>query len=290
MDKTKIATRYILVGAAVFLLSNFHSVSAQVTYSRQDSVTISRLLQRADRQTTTLWLARYFLDVPYVPFTLEVNDEEQLVVNTRQLDCTTLVETVVALKLCIQQGKRGWGDYLHALRSLRYRGGKLEGYPSRLHYFSDWIRDKQQMGLVDDIQGPNPPFTAVQKLSVNWMSTHAQSYKALKAHPELMAQIRQTEQALTGLTARYIPKRLLSNSTLLRQCVRDGDVIVILTSKRGLDTSHLGFASWHKNGLHLLNASQLRGRVVDEPMTLYQYMQKHPTFIGIRVVRLRDEN
>ena len=73
-------------------------VQAQVTYQRQDSLTICRLLQSSTPQTSVLTLARHFLGVPYVAHTLEVNDDERLVVNTRQLDCTTLVETVAALK------------------------------------------------------------------------------------------------------------------------------------------------------------------------------------------------
>ena len=73
---------------------------AQTTYQHVDSVKICKLLRQADRQTTTLWIARQFMGVPYVAHTLEVNDREQLVVNTSQLDCTTLVETVTALKDC----------------------------------------------------------------------------------------------------------------------------------------------------------------------------------------------
>ena len=84
---------------------------AQVTYTHADSLTICRLLAKADTKTTTLWFARQFLGIPYVAHTLEVNDDEQLVVNTRQLDCTTLVETVMALTICAHQGKRTWNDY-----------------------------------------------------------------------------------------------------------------------------------------------------------------------------------
>lgn len=279
--REKIVATYILLCLCPIVLS------AQVTYELEDSMTVCRLLKEADTRTTTLWLARQFLNVPYVPYTLEVNDDERLVVNTRELDCTTLVETVCALKLCASRGLRSWNDYVQTLCQLRYRQGHLDGYPSRLHYFSDWIRDKVAMGLVEDIRQPNPPFTAVQRLNVSWMSDHPQSYKALKAHPELVPVIHKQEQALTGLSARYIPKRLLNDSRLLRQCVRDGDIIVILTNKKGLDTAHLGFASWHKDGLHLLNASLLHKKVIDEPMTLYKYMQQHPTFTGIRVVRLK---
>ncbi len=261
-------------------------MKAQTTYQQADSLKICQLLRQANRETSVLWLARQFLGVPYVAHTLEVNDDERLVINTRQLDCTTLVETVAALKLCTQAGKHGFADYLNALRQLRYRQGRMAGYPSRLHYFTDWIRDKVAMQLVTDIQQPNPPFSAVQTVNVDYMSTHTSAYKALKASAALVPEIRAAEQSLTGMKVRYIPKRSLRNSALLRKVIKDGDILAITCNKKGLDIAHLGFAVWRSNGLHLLNASMIHKKVIEEPMTLYQYMQKHKTHTGIRVVRI----
>ena len=261
---------------------------AQVTYTTTDSITICRLLKEAPRKASTLWFARQFHDVPYVAHTLEVNDNEQLVVNTRQLDCTTLVETVTALTICVQQEKRRWADYLRTLRTLRYRQGVMNGYTSRLHYFTDWIDDKQLMGIVSEIQGPNPPFTALQKVKVSYMSEHPRSYKALKANAALVPIIKRQEQALTGKTYRYIPKQAIKNTQLLRQTIKDGDIIAITCNKKGLDIAHLGFAVWQKDGLHLLNASSIHHKVVTEPMTIRQYLQKHSTFTGVRIIRIKE--
>lgn len=264
------------------------ATSAQVTYTKADSLTICRLLKEAPRKATTLWFARQFHGIPYVAHTLEVNDSEQLVVNTRQLDCTTLVETVTALTICVQQEKRRWEDYLKTLRTLRYRQGVMDGYPSRLHYFTDWIDDKQLMGIVSEIQGPNPPFTALQKVKVGYMSQHPQSYKALKANEALVPIIKRQEQQLTGKTYRYIPKQTIKNTQLLRQTIKDGDIIAITCNKKGLDIAHLGFAVWQKDGLHLLNASSIHHKVVTEPMTIRQYLQKHSTFTGVRIIRIKE--
>ena len=280
----------ILLLYMMLLMGSLNGWSQQrVTYQRADSLKICRLLRDANKQTTTLWFARQFLNIPYVAHTLEVNPAEQLVVNTRQLDCTTLVETVTALTLCAHQGKRSWNDYLSTLRTLRYRKGKLDGYPSRLHYFSDWIADKTAMSIVKEIQSPNPPFSAVQQINVNYMSTHPDAYQALKAHPEWVSVIRQQEETLSGTTSRYIPKSVLKRNTkALRQAVHDGDIIAITCNKKGLDIAHLGFAVWKKDGLHLLNASQIHKKVVQEPMTLYQYLQKHPSHTGIRIIRINQ--
>ena len=261
---------------------------AQVIYTTTDSITICRLLKEAPRKASTLWFARQFHGIPYVAHTLEVNDNEQLVVNTRQLDCTTLVETVTALTICVQQEKRRWADYLRTLRTLRYRQGVMDGYTSRLHYFTDWIDDKQLMGIVSEIQGPNPPFTALQKVQVSYMSQHPQSYKALKANAALVPVIKRQEQALTGKTYRYIPKQAIRNTQLLRQTIKDGDIIAITCNKKGLDIAHLGFAVWQKDGLHLLNASSIHHKVVTEPLTIRQYLQKHSTFTGVRIIRIKN--
>ena len=272
----------------LFILLPFMS-QAQTTYQQADSVKICQLLGQANRENSSLWFARQFLGVPYVAHTLEVNDDERLVVNTRQLDCTTLVETVTALTLCAQQGQRTFADYQNMLRQLRYRQGRMAGYPSRLHYFTDWIRDKVNMQLVQDIQSPNPPFTAVQTVHVDYMSTHPTAYKALKANPALVPEIRAQEESLTGLKVRYIPKRAVRNSALLRKTVKDGDILAITCNKKDLEIAHLGFAVWRKDGLHLLNASMIHKKVVEEPMTLYQYLQKHKTHTGLRVIRINSK-
>ena len=85
---------------------------------------------------------------------------------------------------------------------------------------------------------------------------------------------------------RYIPRVNLNKG---RQTplglIKDGDILAIVTRKQGLDTSHIGFALWGKDGkLHLLNASQIHKKVVSEPMTLFEYMGKHPSQLGIRVI------
>ena len=43
-----------------------------------------------------------------------------------------------------------------------------------------------------------------------------------------------------------------------------------------------------KRSSHLLNASQIHKKVVKEPMTLDQYLQKHPSHTGIRIIRVEN--
>ena len=266
------------------------------TYTKADSTLVCQLLQEfvPQRQQLTndqliIMIARKFIGVPYVAHTLDINEDEKLVVNLHGLDCTTYVEAVTALTLCVKKGETRFSDYVRQLEQLRYRGGKMS-YVNRLHYFHWWQEDNERMGFVKEIDSPNPPFSAVQTLKINYMSQNARLYDMLKNHPERIAELKKLEDATNGTKLRYIPKNLLNNSKLLREVIRDGDILAIVTSKRELDTTHLGFAIWHKDGLHLMNASNLRkngNKVVDPVETLYDYMMARPANLGIRVVRIQ---
>lgn len=238
-----------------------------------------------ERQQLLLHIARGFRGIPYVAKTLEVNQRESLVVNMRQLDCTTYVENVLAVYECVKNRRTSYADYLYYLRMIRYAGG-IVSYTTRQHYFTEWIEENTKKGFVREISKPNPPFNTRQTLFINFMSTHTEAYPMLKNNPEMVKPIAQMEQRLSGKKYMYIPKGNIKNTKLLRSAIHDGDIIAIITKKKGLDTSHIGIAVWHKDGLHMLNASQIHKKVVEEPMTLYQYMQKHPSQTGIRIVRV----
>ena len=259
--------------------------SYAANYAPEDSVFVERML--ASGNVEPLWFAKQFLGRPYVAHTLEVNQEEALVVNTRELDCTTFVENVLALAMCSRRGERGFADFQRQLQLLRYRQGMLERYPSRLHYFSDWIIDNVAMGHVVEIQHPAKLFSAVQTVKVNWMSTHSGSYRALRDNPDFCAVIKQQEQRLTGKQYHYIPTRNILNSKLMREVVHDGDVIAIVSTKNGLDIAHLGFAMWKNGVLCFLDASSIHKKVVIEPISLYQYLTKRKQVSGFRLIRLK---
>lgn len=258
--------------------------------SESDSIKICKLLEEFKRYSqeegVVSYFAKKFVGIPYVAHTLEVNDEEQLVVNLRQMDCTTYVETVVSLALCVQNGQFTYQDYINALRNLRYRNGVIDGYGSRLHYFSDWIDNNENMGFVKEVQSPNPPFSAIQVLNLDFMSKHPHSYKALRISPYLVEEIRETEINLNGKKMNYIPKSSLANTSLLRKVVRNGDILAVVTNVKGLDIAHLGIALWRKDGLHMLHASSKQGRVVEDNNTLRTYLNGNKSFLGIRVLRL----
>ena len=265
-------------------------------YTPEDSIRVMNLLQSAEKDAakestagqTMLRIGRAIekMNIPYVAHTLEPNDQERLIINLRELDCTTFVESAMALTLCVRSGRTTFDDYCRILQKIRYWQGRAPQYIRRLHYFTSWIEDNTTMDLVKELQTPNPPFTAVQTVQAHYMTQHVDKYRMLTVNPQDVPMIREMEKRIEGKKYRYIPKQQLYNNQLLRKTIHDGDIIVIITNIKGLDTQHIGIAAWHADGLHLLNASSIHHRVIEEPMTLRQYLYKHPTMPGIRVVRI----
>ncbi len=282
MKKTIICILSLLMAA---------NVSAQgIDYTKSDSLKVVSLLKKAknlkDKSMASymIFFGRQFKGVPYVAKTLEKNADEKIIVNLRQLDCTTYVETVLALSRTMAQRKLTFANYCENLKKVRYRNGNV-AYPARQHYFTYWIQENTKENIVKNIQSPNPPFSATQTVNANYMTTHLESYPMLKGKPQWVKQIAEMEQSITGTKQKYIPTNAVTNSNVVRKTVQDGDIIAIVTSKAGLEISHIGIAVWHKDGLHMLNASSINHKVVEDDDLLQKYLRKQTTALGIRIAR-----
>ena len=254
-----------------------------------DSIRIVRLLEdepssRVDN--LMLYYGRHFIDIPYVAYTLDQDKEEGLVINTEELDCTTYVENVLALATCAKRGYTSFADFCKVLAQVRYAGGEV-AYTSRQHYFTYWMTCNKADGLIEDVELPQPPLSAKRKPHVDYMTTHVESYKMLNAHRQWLPEIKEMERKVNATTLNIVPKEQLRNSNRYREYIHDGDIIGIVTNKKGLDISHVGLAVWHEDGLHLMNASSIHKKVIDEPMTLYQYLQKQTSRVGICLMRMK---
>jgi hypothetical protein len=227
-----------------------------------------------------LEIGKFFLGAPYVTGTLETEKAEHLVVNLREYDCITFLETVIALVWLIKSGKKSFKAFRNSLRQIRYRQGRLQGYSSRLHYFSDWIYDNQKKGIIRDVtvEIRGRPLRKV----VNFMTTHLDLYPPLKNVTNLR-RMKSVEKAISRRSLFFIPKKILRR---LEHLIRDGDLIAITTDIKGLDVQHVGFAARVRNRIHLLHASSFEGQVVLSKKTLYRYLMQSRTRTGVMVARV----
>lgn len=232
-------------------------------------------------------IAKQFLGKPYIASTLEVKDKEELVVNLRELDCTTLTESCIAIWLTLNSGDHSFSNYCKQLSKVRYRNGEIADYPSRLHYMTDWIYENQKNEILQNISLVLGGETIDKK--INYMTSNPNLYKYLKDNKANMASMRLIEDAMNARNSyQVIP---VSKIPSAEKDIMDGDIIVFATNIKGLDYSHVGIAYRKKNGeLSFIHASSKAKKVIIENKSLLDYCRTSKICSGISILRLRTKN
>lgn len=265
-------------------LINFHNEATDTTRITRMLIDAEKISDPNERVIT---LARMFEGTPYVAGTLESADgEERLTVNLDELDCTTFVDVVTALAYTAGQHRTSWRDFTAALERLRYRGGEMQGYASRLHYFSDWVVDNTARGNVREVTNRMPSYKDVVK-TLNFMSRNRDRYPAL-ADSATFEKFKSYEIGYRNHRYPVVGSSALGSRDT-RAVLKDGDIVAIATKAQGLDVTHLGFIVKDEKGIpYLLNASSVQGKVVVDKEPLIERLRRDRSIQGIRVVRLLE--
>jgi len=219
---------------------------------------------------------------PYVASTLELYDDREVCsVDFRGLDCVTFFELALAVARILKRGERTPEALLAEVTFLRYRGGQLTDYASRLHYLSDWLADNQAKRVVRLIS-PELPGAERFTRRVSFMSAHPGAYRQLKASPEQLAKIAAVEAEINARTTYYLPKDKIAAAQRL---LMTGDIIGVTTTIEGLDCAHSGVCYRDGAGVpRLLHASTRHNAVVLDA-DLATYVASVRTHSGIMVAR-----
>lgn len=237
-------------------------------------------LDANDFGETIVEVGKTFVGIPYVAKTLEIGETESLVINLQGMDCTTYVENVLAFSIMLKQEKKDFDSYTKNLETIRYKDGELEGYASRLHYFSEWIANNEKKGLLKDITAEIGGIE--NNKEINFMSTHRELYPFLK-DKENYKKIQESEQFLKTRSLCILPQDQIQDNEHL---IRTGDIIALTTSIKGLDITHTGFASREADGrIHLLHASTGSKVVELSKLPLVDYLKGIKSNTGIMVAR-----
>ncbi len=226
-------------------------------------------------------MGKSFIGTNYTAHTLEKGKTESLVVDFNGLDCTTFLETSLTLARCIKERRTTFDNYQVELKRIRYRNGIINQYPSRLHYFSDWIYDNIKKGIVENISqklGGKPI-----KFNVYYMSKNPASYVQLNDNPSFIPDIEKQEKEINSREYYYIPKEKILQA---EKEIQSGDLIAFTTDAKGLDISHVGIAIKMDDGIvHLMHAPNVGFKVQISPMSLADYIAKVKKDTGIIVLR-----
>lgn len=227
---------------------------------------------------TAINVAKTFLGKPYVGQTLE-KSPEKLVCNLREFDCYTLVENVIALTRMNNFNLSDYNVFQEMLTSMRYRDGKLDGYASRIHYFTEWIEQAENNGIITNL---TKSWGKASGKKLDFMSKHPNYYPAM-TDANVRERISGMETYVNQSPFFEIKK---ADFYKAESKIKDGDIIVFTSTIAGLDVNHEGLAYWQNGKLHLLHASLDYKKVMVSPETLGEYLQKITKHQGIMVLRL----
>lgn len=275
----------------LFLFLLFISIEnlAQTIYTQKDvDVCNSKFQLALDNKLSSLpidkiivEIGKSFLGTDYVANTLEKGDGEKLVINLTGLDCYIFLETSLVFARCIKKGKTTFEDYQTELTNIRYRDGKLKEYPSRLHYFSDWIYDMNERGIGKDITKEIGGKPYIKK--INFMSTHINAYKQLRSNSKFVDEMVKIEEEISSRNYFYIPQEDISK---VENKIQSGDIIGITTSVEGMDIAHTGIALRMDDGrIHFMHAPIVGHKVQITEKPLADYIKDNKKQTGIMVLR-----
>lgn len=253
-----------------------------------DTVRINQLLMEGresglnEANALIEFYARKLLGTPYVAHTLEA-DKEVLTINIHELDCLTFIETLYSLTRATLNGRYSWRDFAANIENVRYRGGEMGDYSSRIHYISEWIIDNHVRGNLVEVT-PDLPHVDYMVKNIDYMTHHTDSYRQLKNDSAMVEKIRRYE--LRNHRFPYL-KRSWLNDKGVKAALRSGDFVSLVTKIEGLDVSHNGIIIVDEKGdPYLLDASMSGGKVMLESKPLFKYLEKSKTNIGVRVFRM----
>jgi len=206
------------------------------------AILVERLIQEASGLPSVSeridFISRKLLGIRYQANTLIGGPKhpEKFVVRDDAFDCVTFCEVVLAAALA-----RDMPEFETSLRRIRYDHGNVQ-YDRRNHYFADWCKRNIENGICRPVK--IEPSIVIDK-TLTW-------HREFGQHPVSISAIAK--------------ETLLESAKLLAP----GDIIGFTSRRVGLDYYHTGLVAFGKTGeLLLRNASQSRGRVVEDKMATF---------------------
>ena len=229
-------------------------------------------------------IADNFLGQPYAEGLLDKSGAEKLIVTLNKFDCVLFVETVLAIARGVAVKDYDYQNFVNRIEEQRYLNGKMNGYCSRLHYFSEWINDNQKRQTVENITTQLGGVPMNKQL--NFMSQYRSSYPQMVKDEATYQCIVGIEADLAKTTVNYIPTNLIKS---IYSQLKPGDIVAVATDVKGLDVTHTGLVYRNADGnMGLIHASPA-GQVT-VAYDLHRYINRVESAIGIVVARAKTAN
>lgn len=164
-------------------------------------------------------------------------------------DCITFLETTLALARAKSQD-----EFLSLLKKIRYRNGEA-AYQQRLHYATDWVQHLIQLRLMAD-------------MTVGETTVHREKLLNLvKGVPPQMSNFHFFPRTEIHAVSRWL---------------KDGDFILFVSGRAGLDVSHAGLIVRNGEKLLMRHARRSHKKVIEQDLMEFFGILPMSGFIIIR--------
>ena len=206
----------------------------------------------------SFWASQYAVGL------LDESPEEKLVVDLTQFDCVLYVEVVLAMAFGVAAAEYDFSSFRQRLKSIRYRAAISTAIVAACIISpsgSPTIRPRSCKDITRASGG-----VPLDK-TLNFMSSHRDSYPRLAANDSLFRGIIEMERGLEGVALFHIPQDRIH---LSYDALRDGDILALSTHINGLDVTHTGLAFAQPDGTFgMLHASTTGGVKVSPDLAAY---------------------
>jgi hypothetical protein len=261
--------------------SKFHALVAKAERENWRSLPLGERTIRA---------AREMVGIPYVNYTLEVDDRiESPVVNFKGLDCWTYYENSLAFARMLRFKPAPYKpeDLLHMVEIERYRNGVCTGnYLSRMHHLEEVFYDNQRRGYASNITPRIPGAVKIQR-EIREMTVQWKAYRYLRSNPSLIEPMGKIEEQVSNLPVYHVPKPKVRDA---EKHLQTGDICAITCNGPFGYTSHVGLIVRLKDRAYFTHATSDRDKgrmvVIDQPIS--NYVNGTSKHAGIIICRPND--
>lgn len=208
----------------------------------------------------------------------------QLRINLDEFSPLMYINTCLALARASENpGNSDWRTFASELERLSCAKGMDNGYPSLMYHTSEWIVDNISRGNVKEL---TENFSGVieRTKSLDEMTRNRSNFAVL-ADSAIYESIRMKELGFRTFRVPTLKKETIKKKDVIEE-LRNGDIIILVPNRDGIDSFDIGFVEMHQGEPYLMHVSPQTEAVTEEKEPLSRYMQlmtKH--FQGYRILR-----
>ena len=208
---------------------------------------------------------------------------ERLRVMLDRTDNLHFIEMCLALAMTFKEAQADSLDsfydaYCNHVQRLRYRDGSATKFSDRMFYFTEWIRQAEAYDLLEEY---TQRYGEEYGQTFSYLSDHLMFLPQIGREPTAREDVLAMERQLddSGPFYRIAPDRV---SDELTEKIRHGDILAIVSDRKGEDVSKAGFVFKQGEEVKFIYASMKEKEVVID-----KFPSKEETRKGLRLFRIR---